>query len=128
VVFSKTLNEQLEIAAVEGSFASVIGGAPAAATVFARDVNARTQQDPRVREAAEQVRSAMGSDAAAARARLAEITAEVRSEKLSEVAEEFDRIHTVQRALAVGSVDRIISAETLRPYIVDALDRGMSQV
>ena len=52
----------------------------------------------------------------------------VRSAKLSEVADEFDRINTVQRALAVGSVDRIISAESLRPYIVDALDRGMSRV
>ena len=51
----------------------------------------------------------------------------VRAAKLSEVADEFDKIHTVQRALAVGSVDRIIPAETLRPYIVDALDRGMSQ-
>ncbi len=131
VVFSKKLNERLEIAALEGSYASVIGGAPAAATVFAREVDARTAQDPQVREAAEQVRDAMGSggpDAGAARARLAEITAAVRSAKLSEVADEFDRIHTVQRALAVGSVDRIISAEALRPYIVDALERGMSQV
>ncbi|MGB9223891.1 hypothetical protein, partial [Mycobacterium sp.] len=67
-------------------------------------------------------------DAGAARARLAEITAAVRSAKLNEAADEFDRIHTVQRALAVGSVDRIISAEALRPYIVDALDRGMSPV
>ena len=33
VVFSKALNESMEIAAVEGSYASVIGGAPAAATV-----------------------------------------------------------------------------------------------
>jgi acetyl/propionyl-CoA carboxylase alpha subunit/acetyl-CoA carboxylase carboxyltransferase component len=128
VVFSKTLNERLEIAAVEGSFASVIGGAPAAATVFARDVDTRTQQDPEVREAAERVRQATGSEAGAARARLAEITATVRSAKLSEVAEEFDRIHTVQRALAVGSVDRIIAAETLRPYIVDAVERGISAV
>jgi acetyl-CoA carboxylase carboxyltransferase component len=128
VVFSKKLNERLEIAAVEGSFASVIGGAPAAATVFARDVQARTEQDPQVREAAGQVRAATGSDAGTARARLAEITAVVRSAKLSEVADEFDRINTVQRALAVGSVDRIISAESLRPYIVDALDRGMSRV
>jgi acetyl-CoA carboxylase carboxyltransferase component len=131
VVFSKKLNERLEIAALEGSFASVIGGAPAAATVFAREVDVRTAQDPQVREAAEQVRDAIGSggaDAGPARARLAEITAAVRSAKLSEVADEFDRIHTVQRALAVGSVDRIISAEALRPYIVDALDRGMSQV
>jgi len=128
VVFSKTLNERLEIAAVEGSFASVIGGAPAAATVFAREVDARTQRDPKVREAADRVRETSGPDAGTARARAAEITATVRSAKLSEVADEFDRIHTVQRALAVGSVDRIIPAETLRPYIVDALDRGMSQV
>jgi acetyl-CoA carboxylase carboxyltransferase component len=128
VVFSKTLNERLEIAAVEGSFASVIGGAPAAATVFAREVDARTQRDPEVHEAAEQARTATGSDAGAARARLADTKATVRSAKLSEVADEFDGIHTVQRALAVGSVDRIISAESLRPYIVDALERGMSPV
>ncbi|MGE5696011.1 MAG: carboxyl transferase domain-containing protein, partial [Candidatus Sericytochromatia bacterium] len=128
VVFSKRLNANLEIAAVEGSFASVIGGAPAAATVFARDVDTRTQQDPQVQVAAERVRTATGSEAATARARLAEITAAVRSAKLSEVAEEFDRIHTVQRALAVGSVDRIIAAESLRPYVVDALERGMSAV
>jgi len=114
--------------AVEGSFASVIGGAPAAATVFAREVTARTERDPRVREAAEALRAATDPAAGALRARLAEITATVRSAKLGEVADEFDRIHTVQRALAVGSVDRIISAESLRPYIVDALNRGMSEV
>ncbi len=117
VVFSKKLNERLEIAAVEGSFASVIGGAPAAATVFAREVKSRTEQDPRVRSAA---------DAGAPRARLAEVTAIVRAEKLGEVADEFDRIHTVQRARALGSVDHIIPAARLRPYIVDALERGMA--
>ena len=37
-------------------------------------------------------------------------------------------VHTVERALAVGSVDQIITAQGLRPYIVDALDRGMSKV
>jgi len=42
------------------------------------------------------------------------------------VADEFDAIHTVQRALAVGSIHRIIPAERLRPYIVDALERGMA--
>ena len=41
---------------------------------------------------------------------LAEITEQVRSEKLGEVAGEFDAIHTIERALRVGSVDRIISA------------------
>jgi hypothetical protein len=38
VVFSKHLNEDLEVAALEGSFASVVGGVPAAAAVFTRDV------------------------------------------------------------------------------------------
>ena len=48
VVFSKALNPRMTVLAVEGSFASVIGGAPAAAVVFARDVDARTAADPRV--------------------------------------------------------------------------------
>ena len=55
------------------------------------------------------------------------MTEEVRSEKLGEVADEFDAIHTIQRALRVGSVDRIIAAEQLRPYVVDALERGMAR-
>ena len=38
VVFSQRLNENLEAVALEGAHASVIGGAPAAAVVFARDV------------------------------------------------------------------------------------------
>ncbi len=110
VVFSKTLNDRLEIAAVEGSYASVIGGAPAAATVFAREVKARTEQDPRVREAHDRLRGGTGRRRrVSCAARLAEITAAVRSAKLGEVADEFDRVHTVQRALAVGSVDRIIA-------------------
>jgi hypothetical protein len=52
---------------------------------------------------------------------------EVRSQKLHDVANEFDAIHTIERALRVGSVDRIIPASTLRPYVVDALERGMSR-
>ena len=42
-------------------------------------------------------------------------------------ATEFDAIHTVERALRVGSVDRIISARELRPFVVDALERGMAR-
>lgn len=46
VVFSKALNDRMTVLAVEGSFASVIGGAPAAAVVFAGEVNNRTSADP----------------------------------------------------------------------------------
>jgi acetyl-CoA carboxylase carboxyltransferase component len=109
VVFSKQLNDNLEVVAVEGAYASVIGGAPAAAVVFAREVRARTAGDPRV--------------AAAGPHELRAVTEAVRSEKLGEVAQEFDRIHSIDRALAVGSVDRIIRAEELRPYLIAALER-----
>jgi acetyl-CoA carboxylase carboxyltransferase component len=112
-VFSKRLNENLEVVAVEGSYASVIGGAPAAAVVFARDVQARTDADPRVVEA-------QGRE-------LRAVTEAVRSEKLGEVAREFDAVHSIERAREMGSVDRIIPASGLRPYLVDALERGMGR-
>ena len=127
VVFSKALTETMEIAAVEGSFASVIGGAPAAATVFAREVKRRVERDPRVESARAEAASASGPEAASLRSRAARVVDEVRSHKLHEVADEFDAIHTIERALRVGSVDRIIPASTLRPYVVDALERGMSR-
>ena len=44
VVFSQKLNADLETIAVEGARASVIGGAPAAAVVFAGEVAARTRR------------------------------------------------------------------------------------
>ena len=122
VVFAKTLTPNIEIAAVEGARASVIGGAPAAAVVFSREVEARTRRDPRVVEA-EKAAAAGG----AARARLADVIAAVRSEKLGEVGDEFDAIHSVERALKVGSLDRILAAKDLRPYLIDALERGMAR-
>jgi acetyl-CoA carboxylase carboxyltransferase component len=120
VVFAKTLSENLEAAAVEGARASVIGGAPAAAVVFAREVETRTRKDPRVVEAE---KAAAGGGQA--RAKLAEVIAAVRSEKLGEVGDEFDRIHSVERALKVGSLDHIIAAAALRPYLIDAVERGI---
>ena len=127
VVFSKALNDSMEIAAVEGSYASVIGGAPAAATVFAREVKQRTQRDERVTEATAAAAAATGAEAAVRRAHLAAVTERVRSEKLGEVADEFDSVHTIERAQRVGSVDRIIPAKELRPYVIDALERAMAR-
>ena len=51
----------------------------------------------------------------------------VRSEKLGEVADEFDTAHSVQRAQRVGSVDEIVAPTRLRPYLVDAVRRGMAR-
>ena len=61
------------------------------------------------------------------RSALVETAERVRAEMLGEVADEFDSIHTIERARRIGSVDRIIAASDIRPYVVDALERGMSR-
>ena len=127
VVFSKPLNERVEIAAVEGSYASVIGGAPAAAVVFAREVDDRTAKDERVVEAKARLAAAQDDERAARQTELDALVRAVRSAKLGEVSDEFDHIHTIERAQAVGSVDRIIPPARLRPYLIDALERGMAR-
>jgi acetyl/propionyl-CoA carboxylase alpha subunit/acetyl-CoA carboxylase carboxyltransferase component len=127
VVFSKALNEKLEVAAVEGSYASVIGGVPAAAVVFAREVDVRVKADPRMKDLQGQLAQAQGSQKAALQIRSNEVTAMVHSEKVGEVASQFDRIHNVQRARRVGSIDHVIPPATLRPYLIEALERGIQR-
>ncbi|MER7333875.1 MULTISPECIES: carboxyl transferase domain-containing protein [unclassified Micromonospora] len=122
VVFSKALNPNMTVLALEGSFASVLGGAPAAAVVFSGDVNARTAADPRVRDLEARVAAASGADRAALTAELDELRSSVRAEKLGEVATEFDRVHNIQRAVEVGSVDAVIRAAELRPRIIEAIE------
>lgn len=99
VEFSKALNPGLESVALEGSYASVIGGAPAAAVVFRHEVTRRVKADPRAREA----------------------FAEVEREKLAEVAQEFDAVHSVARAKSVGSIDDVLSVAQLRAFLVKRL-------
>jgi acetyl/propionyl-CoA carboxylase alpha subunit/acetyl-CoA carboxylase carboxyltransferase component len=128
VVFSNALNDNMEVLAVEGSFSSVIGGAPAAAVVFTRDVNGRTAADPAVRELEAEL-AASTDDAASAslRIKLAATRMGVRSDKLGEVAAEFEAVHNVERARQVGSVHSIIPAAGLRPGIVAAVERGIAR-
>jgi acetyl/propionyl-CoA carboxylase alpha subunit/acetyl-CoA carboxylase carboxyltransferase component len=127
VVFSQRLNDNLVTLAVEGSHASVIGGAPAAAVVFAGEVAKRTARDERVVELTAAAEAATGADRAHLRTRLDEVTAEVRSEKLGELAAEFDAIHSVERAREMGSVTEIIPAARLRPELIAAVERGMQR-
>lgn len=123
VVFSKALNDDMTVLAVEGSYASVIGGAPAAAVVFAREVDARTARDPRVAHVEAELARAGNGDRAVVAARLAEVRQSVRAEVLQSVAAEFDGVHSIHRAVEVGSVDEVIEASQLRPKIIAALQR-----
>ena len=127
VVFSGVLNDNMEVLAVEGSFASVIGGAPAAAVVFSGEVNKRTDADPRVQQLDAALRAAQEVEQVHLRGALADLRAAVRSEKLGEVAAEFERVHNIERALAVGSVHAIVPAAQLRPDLIRAVERGMQR-
>ena len=60
---------------------------------------------------------------AALHMQLYELTAMIHSEKVGEVAGEFYVIHTVERAQRVGSLDRLIPAASLRPCLIEALER-----
>ena len=131
VVFSGTLNDTMEVAAVQGSYASVIGGAPAAAVVFAAEVNKRTSADPRVADLQGRIAEATSGgdedEASRLRAELASAWPAVHAAKLGQIADEFDRVHSIERAHQVGSVQAIVPAARLRPYLIDAVRRGMQR-
>jgi len=100
----------------------------AAATVFAREVNERTDADTRVAELKAGLDAADDDDERARLgAELADVRTSVRSEKLGEVAGEFDAVHSVERALEVGSIDAIIPAASLRPHLIEAVERGIAR-
>jgi acetyl/propionyl-CoA carboxylase alpha subunit/acetyl-CoA carboxylase carboxyltransferase component len=128
VVFSRRLNDGLETIALEGAHASVIGGAPAAAVVFSGEVDARTGQDPRIAELDDRIAAADGAQRGRLRAERDDLWPQVRSEKLGELAGEFDAIHSVSRAVEVGSVDRIVPVAALRRDLIDTVERGIQRV
>jgi acetyl-CoA carboxylase carboxyltransferase component/pyruvate/2-oxoglutarate dehydrogenase complex dihydrolipoamide acyltransferase (E2) component len=121
VVFSKALNENLRAAALEGAFASVIGGAPAAAVVFPGLVAKEANADPRIVEA----RQKLASGRAYYRKDFDRLFEQVYAEKQADLAQRFDRIHSVERAKAVGSIDDIIALRDLRSYLIGRLEEGM---
>lgn len=127
VVFSKTLHDNMQVLAVEGSYASVIGGAPAAGVVFTREVEQRTTADPRLKALERQLGEVDDLERVRLRAELTDLRTAVRSEKLSEVAIEFDTVHSIERAVHVGSVDAVIAPAQLRPALIEAVRTGLER-
>ena len=118
VVFSRSLNRHLRVAAIEGTYASVIGGAPAAAVVFPKKVQKATYSDPLVIGAQKDLAAEKISQG-----EFKQIFQRVYTEKQNDLAQEFDSIHSVERAQTVGSLHDIISAKNLRPYIINSLEK-----
>ncbi|MEE2959546.1 MAG: carboxyl transferase domain-containing protein [Myxococcota bacterium] len=115
VVFSRFLNPQLHGIALQGSFASVIGGGAAAAVVFPREVHSRARA--RFHALVEEGHfTAAEMDA--------QFTNILKETEL-EVATEFDRIHSIERAKEVGSIDEIVAPSKLRKVLVGAIERDL---
>jgi acetyl-CoA carboxylase carboxyltransferase component len=123
VVFSKYLNPGMHSVAIEGSYASVIGGAPAAAVVFPGRVKKETYADSRIVEAQQK----MARDKSVSRKEYDELFYDIYTEKQAALAAEFDSIHTVERAKRVGSIDEIVTPSALRPYVIRRLEMGMGE-
>jgi acetyl-CoA carboxylase carboxyltransferase component len=125
VVFSKALNPNITAMAVKGSFASVIGGAPAAAVVFPRKVRQLVATDERLATLESKISNARTSEKPLLLEERNKLHLEVTLEKRGVIAAEFDAIHSVERAIEVGSLDAIIEANTLRPAIIEALENRL---
>jgi acetyl-CoA carboxylase carboxyltransferase component len=118
VVFSPELNDDMSAVALSGSYASVIGGGPAAVVVFSREVRAQALDDPRVKDRTDIARRYPTEEN---RAVLEAVLREVTLEKQAIMAAEFDSIHSVERAKAVGSLSEILDSKRLRPHLIDVL-------
>jgi hypothetical protein len=103
----------------------VIGGAPAAAVVFARDVEHAARDDERIVALDERIAGAQGAERPRLRARRAALWSRVLAEKRGEFATRFDAAHSVERAVRMGSVSRIVPPASLRAFLIDAVERGM---
>lgn len=124
VVFSQELHDDMQAVALSGSYASVIGGGPAATVVFSREVRAQALDDPRVKDVSEVARRQPTEEN---RAALEAVLREVTLEKQAAMAAEFDSVHTVQRAMEVGSLAAILEPEELRPRLIESLEAARSR-
>ncbi len=88
VVLNRQLNPELTIVALDGTRVSVIGGSSAAEVVLGREVRAEMERT--------------GSD---------------RDSAVRDVAQRFDEVHGVHRALAVGSVDLVVAPAEVRRVV-----------
>jgi acetyl-CoA carboxylase carboxyltransferase component len=106
VVFSKALNANVKILALDGAFVSVIGGDAAAGVVFAGELKKR--------EAA-----AMAEDPS-------QDPVAVHRRERAALARKFDEVHDVHRAAEVGSIDEVINVHEIRAAVCRLIGAGVA--
>ena len=125
VVFSQSLNPSLEAVALEGASASVIGGATAAAVVFAGEVERAAAGDERIQVLDQAIAAAEGTERQQLRARRAAQWESVLAQRRREFAERFDHVHSIERAVRMGSVKAVVPPAGLRAFLIEAVERGI---
>ncbi len=125
VVFSQSLNPSLEAVALDGASASVMGGATAAAVVFAGEVERAAAGDERIQILDQAIATAEGTERQQLRARRAAQWESVLAQRRREFAERFDHVHSIERAVRVGSVKAVVPPAGLRAFLIDAVERGI---
>ncbi len=118
VVLSRVLNERMKVMAVEGSFASVIGGAPAAAVVFSNEIKKMVQEDDRIKKMKLKISEVDTNEKASLIQEFERVVQIVEEEKRAQFAFKFDQIHSVERAVKVGSIHQEIDYKKLREEII----------
>ena len=93
--------------------------------VFARDVEQAARQDARIATLDEQIAAANGAERQRQRSERAALWETVLSEQRGALAAKFDAVHSVERAVQMGSVRHIVAPASLRPFLIDAVERGM---
>jgi acetyl-CoA carboxylase carboxyltransferase component len=95
--------------------------------VFAGEVEQATRRDPRLLEYDARIAAAAEPERTRLRQERDELYQAVHAEKLGATAEQFDQIHSVYRAQQTGSLDHILPPARLRPYLIEALERGIAR-
>jgi len=73
----------------------------------------------------DKLNAADGAERVRLHAEFDQLLKSVRIEKRAELADKFDTIHSVQRAMDVGSIDSVIAPSGLRQYLIEAVERGI---
>ena len=105
----------------------MIGGAPAAAVVFAGEVERAATDDERIQALDRLIAEAEGAERQRLRARRGALWDEVLADKRRAFADRFDRVHSIERAVRMGSVTSIIELPSLRSSLIDAVERGIGR-
>ena len=119
VVFSRVINDNATVGAVDNTFASVIGGNIATKLIFPRKINAAAEK-LLATDASWQLRL----QAAKSPQDIEKIRRAARDEVEEGFRLEYDGIHTVDKAVAVGAIHEVVPANQIRPWYIRHLSEG----